>query len=49
MQSIKSVSLTGFNEVYSTLILVLLRPIERLAYTEFRNFIFVVQLQIQYF
>ena len=31
MQSIKSVSLTGFNEAYSSSKLVLLKPIERLA------------------
>ena len=49
MQSIKSVSLTGFHEAYSSSTLVLLKPIERLAHIKFKKFIIVVQLHLQIF
>ena len=45
MQSIKSVSLTGFNEAYFTSILVLLKPIERLANFEIRKLFLISDLQ----
>ena len=45
MQSIKSVSLTGFYEAYFTSIMVLLKPIERLANFEIRNLLLLSDLQ----
>ena len=41
VQSIKSVSLTGFNEAYSSSKLVLLKPIERLANFKVRKLLFL--------
>ena len=49
MQSIKSVSLSGFNEGYSRSTLVLLKLLEILANFKVRKFTIVVQLQLQYF
>ena len=46
MQSIKSVSLTGFNEADSSSTLVLLKPIERLANFEVRKLLLLSDLQI---
>ena len=46
MQSIKSVSLTGFNEADSSSTLVLLKPIERLANFEVRKLFLLSYLQL---
>ena len=46
VQSIKSVSLTGFNEAYSSSTLVLLKPIERLANFEFWKILLLSTLQL---
>ena len=46
MQSIKSISLTGFNEADSSSTLVLLKPIERLANFEARKLLLLSYLQL---
>ena len=46
MQSIKSVSLTGFNEAYSSSTLVLLKPIERLANIKVRKLLLLSDFQL---
>ena len=46
MQSIKSVSLTGFNEAYSSSTLVLLKQIERLASIKVRKIFLLSDFQM---
>ena len=46
MQRIKSVSLNGFNEAYSSSTLVLLKPIERLANIKIRKILLLSDFQL---
>ena len=46
MQSIKSVSLTGFNKAHSSSFLVLVKTIERFANFEVRKMLFLSDLQV---